>query len=95
MDFHPLGCYIEYEDSKMPRRQSATAAAIREMARQHHVHYVGTQSDVFAHHMTRLAGDTVILDDVEQTLLALQRAGHLSRRDLVRLQASYLREAGL
>ena len=79
----------------MPRRQSATAVAIREMARQHNVHYVGTESDVFAHHMTRLAGDTVILDDVEQTLLALQRAGHLSRRDVVRLQASYLREAGL
>jgi len=79
----------------MPKHQNATAIVIREMARQHHVHYVGTQSDVFAHHMTRLAGDTVILDDVEQTLVALQRAGHLSRRDLVRLQASYLREAGL
>ena len=79
----------------MPRRQSATAVVIREMARQHQVHYVGTESDVFAHHMTRLAGDTVILDDVEQTLVALQRAGHLSRRDVVRLQASYLREAGL
>jgi hypothetical protein len=79
----------------MPRRQSTTAVAIRQMARQHHVHYVGTGSDVFAHHVTRLAGDTVILDDVEQILVALQRAGHLSRRDLVRLQASYLREAGL
>jgi len=79
----------------MPRRQSATAAVIREMARKHDVHYVGTGSDVFAQHVTRLAGDNVILDDVEQTLVALQRAGHLSRRDLVRLQASYLREAGL
>ena len=79
----------------MPRPQSATAAVIREMARQHHVQYVGTSSDALAHHMTRVAGDTVILDDVEQTLLALQRAGHLSRRDVVRLQASYLREAGL
>ncbi len=79
----------------MSRRQSATAVVIREMARQHQVRYVGTESDVFAHHVTRLAGDTVILDDVEQTLLALQRAGHLSRRDVVRLQASYLREAGL
>ena len=79
----------------MPRRENATAAAIRELARQHDVQYVGTQIDVFAHHVTRLAGDTVILDDVEQTLLALQRAGHLSRRDLVRLQARYLREARL
>jgi hypothetical protein len=79
----------------MPRRQSATAATIRDMARQHHVQYVGTESDALAHHITRLAGDTVILDDVEQTLLALQRAGHLSRRDVVHLQARYLREAGL
>jgi hypothetical protein len=79
----------------MPKRQSATAAVIREMARQHDVHYVGTESDSFAHHITRLAGDTVILDDIEQTLLALQRAGHLSRRNVVHLQARYLREAGL
>lgn len=79
----------------MPKRQSATAVVIREMARRHHVHYAGTGSDALAHHMTRLAGHTVILDDIEQTLLALQRAGHLSRRDVVRLQASYLREAGL
>jgi hypothetical protein len=79
----------------MSQRQSATAIVIRDMARQHNVHYVGTDSDALAHHMTRLAGDTVILDEVEQTLLALQRAGHLSRRDVVRLQARYLREAGL
>jgi hypothetical protein len=65
------------------------------MARRHHVHYFGTGSDSLAHHISRLAGDTVILDEVEQMLLALQRAGHLSRRDVVRLQARYLREAGL
>jgi hypothetical protein len=79
----------------MPRRQSATAVAIHDMARQHDVHFVGTESDVLAHHIARLAGDTVVFDEVEQTLLALQRAGHLSRRDVVRLQARYLREAGL
>ena len=79
----------------MPERQSATATAIRELARQHDVHYVGTGTDALAHHITRLAGDTVTLDDIEQTLLALQRAGHLSRRDVVRLQARYLREVGL
>jgi hypothetical protein len=79
----------------MPKRQNATAAIIHGMARRHRVRYVGTDTDVFAHHMTRLAGDAVVLDDVERTLLALQRAGHLSRRDMVRLQANYLREAEL
>ena len=46
-----------------------------------------------ADHITRLAGDDVVLDHVELMLLALQRASHLSRRELVRLQAKYLCEA--
>ncbi len=75
------------------RHQSSTAAAIRRMAELHHVAYVQTESDELARHMTRLAGDHVELDEIEQMLIALQRAGHLSRVDLVRLQASYLREA--
>ncbi|KPF99009.1 hypothetical protein IP86_10260 [Rhodopseudomonas sp. AAP120] len=74
-----------------PRR--ATAALIDEMARQHQVRYLGTASDELAHHITRLAGDDIVFDDIEQTLLALQRAGHLSRRDLVQLQARYLSES--
>ena len=74
------------------RHQSATAIAIRQMAERHHVTYVRTETDALAHHMTRLAGDDVELDEVEQILIALQRAGHVSRAELVRLQASYLRE---
>lgn len=74
------------------RHQSSTATIIRRMAEQHHVAYVLTEKDELARHMTRLAGDDVELDEVEQMLIALQRAGHLSRIELVRLQASYLRE---
>jgi hypothetical protein len=75
------------------RPHSATATHIRKLAQQHHVAYVQTQNDTLAHHITRLADNHVELDEVEQLLIALQRAGHLSRRELVRLQASYLREA--
>jgi hypothetical protein len=75
------------------RPQSATATVIRNLARKHHVAYVGTRNDALAHHITRLAGDHVELDEVEQLLIALQRAGHLSRKEIVRLQARYLREA--
>jgi hypothetical protein len=78
----------------MPEKpQSATALRIRKLARKHHVRYVRTSNDMLAHHITRLAGDDVELDEIEQLLIALQRAGHLSRNELVRLQASYLREA--
>jgi hypothetical protein len=73
--------------------ETATAARIRKMAQEYHVAYVGTQSDALAHHITRLAGDDVQLDEIEQLLVALQRSGRLTRVEMVQLQASYLREA--
>ena len=72
--------------------QSAIAARIRKMAEQHHVTYVRTSSDALAHHITRLADDDVQLDEIEQLLIALQRNGHISRTEMVQLQAAYLRE---
>ena len=73
--------------------ETATAARIRKMAQEYHVAYVGTQSDALAHHITRLAGDDVQLNEIEQLLVALQRSGRLTRVEMVQLQASYLREA--
>ncbi len=73
--------------------ESATAARIRKMARERRVAYVRTPNDVLAHHITRLTDGEVVLDEIEQLLIALQRAGHLSRAEMVRLQAAYLREA--
>jgi hypothetical protein len=74
---------------------NSTAAHIRELAAQHHVTYVRTQSDLLADHMTRLADDAVQPDEIECMLVALHRAGHLSRRELVHLHVKYLREAKL
>lgn len=72
---------------------SSTAVLIRDMAAKHHVSYVATQSDMLADHITRLSSDHVRLDDIEHLLIALQRAGHITRDQLIRLQAQYLREA--
>ncbi|UYO43560.1 hypothetical protein KQX63_19565 [Rhodopseudomonas palustris] len=77
----------------MSGHRNATADLIADLARRHRVELTATESDVLARHISRLAGDDVVLDDVEQTLMSLQRAGHLSRRELVRLQARYLRES--
>ena len=75
------------------RSETETATTVRRMARQHHVVYAHTTTDRLAHHMTRLAGDAVELDEVEQLIVALQRAGHLTRKDAVHLTARYRREA--
>ena len=66
---------------------------IRALARQHQIAYRETALDVFGHDITPLAGDDVDLDETERLVIALQRAGDLSRRDAVHLQAEYLRQA--
>jgi hypothetical protein len=40
-----------------------------------------------------LADDTIEFDEIERLLIGLQRAGHLSRAEMIHLHASYLREA--
>ena len=79
--------------SKVQRITSgSTEAYIRELASQHEVVFIPTKLDAFAQDVTRLSADHVQLDEVECLLLGLQRAGHLSRPELVHLQAKYLRE---
>jgi hypothetical protein len=77
-----------------PHRPNPTAVYIRQLAAQHHVVYSPTRGDELAAHYSRLADNApVTFDEVEQMLIALQRAGHLERSELVRLQARYLNEA--
>jgi hypothetical protein len=71
----------------------STEAYIRELASRHQVVFIPTKLDAFAQDVARLADDHVQPDEVECLLLGLQRAGHLSRPELIHLQAKYLREA--
>ena len=72
---------------------SSAAAAIRDLAERHKIAYVETATDVLGHHITRLAGDDVELDETQRLLIALERAGTISGREAVRLHAAYLNEA--
>ena len=74
---------------------SGTACLIVRLAQQNGVSYTSTATDAWAREVTRLADDDVVLDDVELLLIALQRAGHLSRKEALHLQVNYLREARL
>jgi hypothetical protein len=79
------------------RRQTATvnatARVIKNLAERHQVTYHVTGNDRLAYHISRLAGDDVEFDPIEQMLIGLQRAGRIDRVQMVRLQARYLREA--
>lgn len=84
-------CYVIGTMTKPAR--SETAKRIHLLAQRYHIAYAETPTDRLAHHITRLAGDIVELDEVERLLIGLQRAGHLSRAEMIQLQAQYLREA--
>jgi hypothetical protein len=75
------------------RTQSTTAEHVRALARRYRIAYSETPNDRLAHQITRLAGDAVELDEIERLLIGLQRAGRLTRAEMIRLQAQYLREA--
>lgn len=76
-------------------QQTETATDIRALAARYGIAYTQTKTDVWANHVTRLAGDDVALDDIELLLIALQRSGHLSRPEALKLQVNYLRETKL
>jgi hypothetical protein len=92
-NFSPINAKFIIGESMSEPSETTTVAVIRDLARRHHVTYVRRPNDALAGHMSRLAGDHVEFDEIEQLLIALQRAGHLSRTELVRYQARYLREA--
>ncbi len=69
-----------------------TAAAMRALANKYRIAYAETATDILGHQITRLAGDDVALDDTVLLLLALERAGHVSPTDAVRLHADYLHQ---
>lgn len=76
-----------------PAYSKGTAHAILSLAQKHGIAYTQTKGDAWAQEVTRLADDDIRLDEIELLLIELQRAGHLSRPEALRLQASYLREA--
>ncbi len=68
------------------------AQYIEELANANRVKYNHCSMDRWANAVTRLAGDEVRHDRVEDMLVALKRAGKISTRDVAALTINYLRE---
>jgi hypothetical protein len=99
MDFQALSDYIGFEEKPLAARPRTapsshfTADIIRSVAARHNIAVLISDRDRWAGEITRLSGDDVLFDDVENLVVALQRAGILSRIQAVKLQARYLRES--
>jgi hypothetical protein len=68
------------------------ARFVEDLARRYKVIYTNNPMDQWAEAVTRLAGDEVNSDSTEDLLVALKRAGKLSKKDVVTLAVNYFRE---
>lgn len=65
---------------------------VQTLALAHHITYVKTRGDDWAETVTRLAGDDVVTDEVEDLIVALKRAHVVNDKEMVALLGNYLAE---
>ena len=70
----------------------SVASQVRKPARDHNVTAGRDGMSRMAVSITRLAGDVVELDGIEQLLVNLKRKGVLSKAEILALQGRYLQE---
>lgn len=80
-------------DARLKIPTTGVAQFVRALARQYRVHYTRTPTDQWAETVTRLAGDEVRSGPVQDLLIALRRAGRLSKDEMASLLVNYLRES--
>ncbi|MDK1254827.1 hypothetical protein QMS78_20295 [Cronobacter dublinensis] len=77
----------------MPKSLSPSVASkVRHLAASHDISASCDNMSRMATAITRLAGDTVVLDNIEQLLVNLKRKGVLTKAEILSLQADYLEE---
>lgn len=79
--------------AKQARRQrrDPTAIYVRQLARREGIAFAPTFADIWAKAVTRLAGDEIKSDKIDDLLVALTRAGKLSPRDMTKLVVAHHR----
>lgn len=73
-------------------RHDSAEQVVRDLALKHEIGVARTQLDDWADDVTRLAGDDVILDEVEELIVGLRKSGQVDGIELTRLHSRYLDE---
>lgn len=81
----------EFKLAKTPPTKGV-ARYVVELARYYNVSYCYNVMDQWADAVTRLAGDEIVHDTVEDLLVALKRAGKITKQEVAKLSVNYLRE---
>lgn len=73
-------------------QQGTAEQVVRDLARRHRIDAGRTAIDDWADDVTRLSGDDVSLDEVEELIVGLRRSGAVDGAELTRLHSRYLDE---
>lgn len=79
-----------FRSQRIPTRE--VAEYVKKLSSYHKVDYTFNSLDLWANTVTRLAGDKVEPDRTEDLLVALKRAGKLSKKEFAEIFVNYLRE---
>lgn len=72
--------------------QFSTREYVIALASELGIQYHPTPDDMLAEIATRLAGDEVVTDEIEDLIVAMRRAGAISGKEMVSLLSRYLSE---
>lgn len=73
------------------KRRDPTAIYVRQLAKREGVVFAPTFADIWAQAVSKLAGDEIKSDKIDDLLVALTRAGKLSPRDMTKLVVAHHR----
>lgn len=73
------------------QRRDPTAIYVRQLAKREGVVFAPTFADIWAQAVSKLAGDEIKSDKIDDLLVALTRAGKLSPRDMTELLVAHHR----
>ena len=76
----------------MTKPTTSVASEVRKLAKTHNVTAERDSISRLAQTFTRLSGDDVVLDSIEQLLVNLRRKGVMSTSEILALQVRYLSE---
>ena len=73
------------------QRRDPTAIYVRQLAKREGVVFAPTFADIWAQAVSKLAGDEIKSDKIDDLLVALTRAGKLSPREMTKLVVAHHR----
>ena len=84
--------FVSHKKASTNKTPTCVAQLVKKLANQYGISYQDEPKDHWANTITHIAGDEVKSDPIKDLIIALKRAGKISKKQVADLMASYLKE---